>query len=90
MRKKSIIWKLYPSFVVLILLSIVTVGIYVATTLKNFYLRKTAEDLEVDARLIEREVSATFSKDDRKSLERLCKNLGKAASVRITLILPTG
>jgi two-component system phosphate regulon sensor histidine kinase PhoR len=90
MRRRSLLWKLYPSYVVIILLSIVAVGIYVSTTLKNFYLRKTAEDLEVDARLIEREVSATFKKENKKALDQLCKTLGKAASTRITLILPDG
>jgi two-component system phosphate regulon sensor histidine kinase PhoR len=90
MRRKSLLWKLYPSYLVIILLSIVTVGIYVSTTLKNFYLRKTAEDLEIDARLIEREASATFNKENKKALDQLCKTLGKAASARITLILPTG
>jgi two-component system phosphate regulon sensor histidine kinase PhoR len=90
MRRQRLLWKLYPSFLVIILLSIVTVGIYVSTTLKNFYLRKTAEDLGVDARLIEREVSGTFSKESRNSLDALCKTLGKAASARITLILATG
>jgi len=90
MRRRSLLWKLYPSYLVIILLSIVAVGIYVSTTLKNFYLRKTADDLEVESRLIEREVSATFSKENRKSLDALCKTLGRAASTRITLILPTG
>ncbi len=90
MRSKRLLWKLYPSYVAIILLSIVAVGIYVSTTLKNFYLRKTAEDLEIDARLIEREVSTTFNKENKKALDQLCKTLGKAASARITLILPTG
>ena len=90
MRRRNLLWKLYPSYVVIILLSIVAVGIYVSTTLKNFYLRKTAEDLEIEARLIEREASATFSKENRKSLDALCKTLAKAASTRITLILSTG
>jgi len=90
MRRKSLLWKLYPSYVVIILISIVAVGIYVSTTLKNFYLRKTADDLEVEAHLIEREASATFSKENRKSLDALCKTLGRAASTRITMILPSG
>jgi two-component system phosphate regulon sensor histidine kinase PhoR len=90
MRRRRLLWKIYPSYVAVILLSIVAVGIYVSTTLKNFYLRKTADDLEVDARLIEREVSPNFSKKNEKSLDALCKKLGKAASTRITLILPTG
>ncbi|OGP82015.1 MAG: hypothetical protein A2Z08_09255 [Deltaproteobacteria bacterium RBG_16_54_11] len=90
MRRKRLLWKLYPSYVVIILISIITVGIYVSTALKNFYLHKTADDLEVRARLIEREASATFSKENKKSLDALCKTLGKAASTRITLILPSG
>lgn len=90
MRRTGLLWKLYPSYVVIILISIVTVGIYVSTTLKNFYLRKTAEDLEVRARLIEREVSTTLDKESEKSIDQLCKSLGKAASIRITLILPSG
>jgi len=90
MRRRRLLWKLYPSYVVIILISIVTVGIYVSTTLKSFYLRKTAEDLEVEARLIEREASVTFGKENRKSLDTLCKTLGKAASARITMILTSG
>ena len=90
MRRRRLLLKLYPSYVVIILISIVAVGIYVSTTLKNFYLRKTAESLEVDARLIEREVSNIFSKENRKTLDSLCKKLGKAASTRITVILPSG
>jgi two-component system phosphate regulon sensor histidine kinase PhoR len=90
MHRKRLLWKLYPPFVVIILLSISSVGIYVSTTFKNFYLRKTAEDLEVDARLIEKEVSPFFSKESRKSLEELCKTFGKTTSVRITMILPSG
>ncbi|MCJ7662908.1 MAG: cell wall metabolism sensor histidine kinase WalK [Desulfobacterales bacterium] len=90
MRRKRLLWKLYPSYVAIILLSIVTVGIYVSTALKNFYLSKTAEELEVSARLIEREVSAIFGKESEKSLDAMCKTLGKAASTRITLILLSG
>jgi two-component system phosphate regulon sensor histidine kinase PhoR len=90
MGRKRLIWKLYPPFVVIILISIVTMGIYVSTTLRNFYLRKTTEDLEVDARLIEKEIAATFGKESKTSLDTLCKTLGKAASIRITIILPTG
>ena len=66
MRRKRLLWKLYPSYVVIILISIITVGIYVSTALKNFYLHKTADDLEVRARLIEREASAIFSKENKK------------------------
>jgi two-component system phosphate regulon sensor histidine kinase PhoR len=90
MRRKKLLWKLYPVYFVIILLSIIIVGIYASTTFKKFYLRKTAEDLEVRAHLIAREVAATFSKESQKSLDELCKTVGRDTSTRITLIHPSG
>jgi two-component system phosphate regulon sensor histidine kinase PhoR len=90
MRRKKLLWKIYPAYVVIILLSIAIVGFYASTTLKNFYLRKTAEGLEVRALLIEKEVAATFTRANSLSLDKLCKTLGNAISTRITLILPSG
>ncbi len=90
MRRKRLLWKLYPAYLMIILLSIVIVTTYVSMAMKNFYLRTTADDLVVRAHLIEREVAAIFDKKSRKSLDELCKTLGRAASTRITLILPSG
>jgi two-component system phosphate regulon sensor histidine kinase PhoR len=90
MRRKKLIWKLYPVYLVIILSSILIVGIYASTTLKKFYLRKTAEDLAIRARLIAREVAATFDKESKKSLDDLCKTVGRETSTRITLIYPSG
>ncbi|MBW2040329.1 MAG: HAMP domain-containing protein [Deltaproteobacteria bacterium] len=90
MRRKRLIWKLYPAYLVIILLSIVTVGIYASTTMKKFYLQKTAKDLEARAHLIESQVAPSFSIEHSALLDPLCKTLGRAASTRITLILPSG
>jgi len=90
MRRKRLLWKLYPAYLAIILLSIIGVGMYASQTLKKFYLDKTAEDLEVRAHLIEREVGAAFATANKTSLDELCKTLGKATSTRITLILPSG
>jgi len=90
MRRKKLLWKLYPVYLVIILSSIIIVGIYASTTLKKFYLRKTAEDLEVRAHLIAREVAATFGKASQKSLDELCKAVGRETATRITLIHPSG
>jgi two-component system phosphate regulon sensor histidine kinase PhoR len=90
MRRKKLLWKLYPVYLVIILSSIIIVGIYTSTTLKKFYLRKTAEDLEVRAHLIAREVAAALDKESQKSLDELSKTVGKETATRITLILPSG
>jgi two-component system phosphate regulon sensor histidine kinase PhoR len=90
MRRKKLVWKLYPAYVAIILVSIIVVGIYASQTLKKFYLDKTAEDLEVRAHLIERVVAVPFHTGERMPLDELCKTLGRVISTRITLILPSG
>ena len=90
MRRKKLLWKLYPVYLVIILLSIIIVGIYASTTFKKFYLHKTAEDLEVRAHLIAREVTAIFNKESQQSLDKLSKKVGRETATRITLILPSG
>ena len=90
MRRKKLLWKIYPLYLVIILSSILIVGIYASSTLKKFYLRKTAEDLAVRAHLIAREVSATFDKENQQSLDALCKTVGRETATRITLIHRSG
>ena len=90
MRRKKLLWKIYPLYLVIILSSIIIVGIYASSTLKKFYLRKTAEDLAVRAHLIAREVSATFDKENQQSLDALCKTVGRETATRITLIHRSG
>jgi two-component system phosphate regulon sensor histidine kinase PhoR len=90
MRRKKLLWKIYPAYLVIILTSIIMVGFYASFRLKHFYLDKTAESLEIRALLIEREVAGTFTRDKSAALDSLCKTLGKAIATRITLIRPTG
>ena len=86
MRRTKLIWKLYPVYLVIILFSIVIVALYASTTLKKFYLRKTAEDLIVRAHLIEREVVGTFAKENQQYLDELSKTIGRETATRITVI----
>jgi len=90
MRKKKLIWKIYLAFLVIILLSIATVGIYASSSLKKFYLHTTARDLEVRARLVENKVAAHFAPENWFLLDSHCKTLGTTVSTRITLLLPSG
>jgi two-component system phosphate regulon sensor histidine kinase PhoR len=90
MRRKKLLWKFYPVYLVIILSSIAIVGIYASTTLKNFYLSKTAEDLAVRAHLIVKQITSTFDQKNQKYLDELSKILGKETSTRITLIHPSG
>jgi two-component system phosphate regulon sensor histidine kinase PhoR len=54
------------------------------------FLDHLAADLETRARLVEKQVLERLVSGQEQSLDALCKDLGKRASIRITVILASG
>ena len=89
-KKKRLIWQLYPTFLLITLISLVVVTWYASHSLRHFYLEETSSDLEARARLIEKHILEHFNPLAEKQIDALCKGIGKHASTRITVILPSG
>jgi two-component system, OmpR family, phosphate regulon sensor histidine kinase PhoR len=89
-RKRRLLWQLYPGFLFVALLSIVSVTWYAGSTLKTFDLNQTSRDLEARARLVEDRILSLLSPLDSRSIDALCKSMGKRAETRITVIGPDG
>jgi two-component system phosphate regulon sensor histidine kinase PhoR len=89
-RRRKIFYKIYPTYLLIILISILVTGGYISISLRELYIERIKKDLEARARLLEPQVIRRFSLDHREALDALCKSLGRAASTRITLILPSG
>ena len=89
-KKKRLIWQIYPSFLLITLISLMAVTWYASYSLRHFYLEETASDLEARARLIEKHILEHFNPPDEKQIDALCKGIGKHASTRITVILLSG
>jgi two-component system phosphate regulon sensor histidine kinase PhoR len=89
-RKRRLIWHLYPSYLVIILISIVAVTWYASIEARKFFLEKTEADLKARAKLFEGQIIAFLDHLDRDKIDLLCKEEGQRASTRITVILPTG
>jgi len=90
MRRKRLLWQLYPLYLVITLLCLLAVTWHASWYLKKFYLRDTAADLEAKARLVEKQLVGKVTAADSAYVDSLCKELGKAASTRFTVILPSG
>ena len=90
MVKKRLLWQLYPTYLLITLLALISIGWYALSSLQEFYYDRTSMDLEVRARLVERLVADQFSEKDKSRLDSLSKEVGKSASMRVTLIQPTG
>lgn len=89
-KKKRLLWQLYPSYLLITIISLVAVTWYASESLKHFFLEQTASDLQVRARLFEIQVLEHLDPMDEKVVDLLCKKIGKSAATRITIILPSG
>jgi len=89
-RKKRLLWHLYPSFLLITIISLVAVTWFASKSLKEFFLEQTASDLKARARLFESQILRYLDPLDKKTIDQLCKDIGKGASTRLTVILPSG
>jgi two-component system phosphate regulon sensor histidine kinase PhoR len=85
-----LLWHLYPAFLFIALLSIVSVTWYAGSSLKTFYLHQTSLDLEARALLVEDRILPLLEPLNKKRIDEICKSMGKRAETRITVIGPTG
>jgi two-component system phosphate regulon sensor histidine kinase PhoR len=89
MRRKRVIWQLFPSYLLITLISILAVTWYASNSWRQFYLEQTAKDLETRARLATEQLQGKMPGDGTQ-IDNLCKELGKLTATRLTVILPTG
>jgi len=89
-RKKRLLWHLYPSFLLITIISLVAVTWYASRSLRDFFLKQTASDLQARAHLFEKQILKYLNPLDKKGIDPLCKEVGKRASTRFTVILPSG
>jgi len=89
-KKKRLFWQLFPSYVVIIVISLVAVMWYASWSLRHFYLEQTSEDLKVRARFFKGMILEFLDPLDREKIDFFCKTIGKRTSTRITFMLPSG
>ena len=89
MARKRLIWHLFPSYLLITLVSLLAVTWYASGSWRQFYLGQTAGDLESRARLVERQIRGKLAAGG-PALDILCKDLGRLTATRFTVILPSG
>ena len=90
MRRRKLLWKLYPSYLLITLVSLVAVTWYASGALKQFHMQQIADELEEKARVIEALIEDRLSPERYAEVEALCKEMGADIATRITVILPSG
>ena len=89
-KRKRLLWQLYPSYLLITLLSLVAATWFASRTFRQFFLEKNASDLEMRAHIFEAQIADYFSPPDEVIIDQLCKRAGHMSKTRITVILPSG
>ncbi len=90
MPKKRIIWHLYPTYLILTIITLVAVSWYGTSGLKELALEQTTADLKSRVALVEPELIKPIINGEAARVDSLCKSMGIASSTRITVILKDG
>jgi two-component system, OmpR family, phosphate regulon sensor histidine kinase PhoR len=90
MPRRPLIWQLFPSYILVIVLSLTAVTWFIVYSTKQFYLAQNAKELEARAVILRERMAGLNFVSDAAYIDDLCKKLGRESATRITVILPSG
>lgn len=91
MKKRiPLFWKLYPPFLLIVLIPLIAVSWYADFSLRRFFMDQTATNLEARANLLKDPMMAYLLAEDSSNIDMLSKRAGKLSDTRITVVLASG
>ena len=91
MGRRRLLWQLYPTYLVVSLLSLLAIIWYASYWLEQFYRGQRVEDLEAIARVVARHlVDGRYLERGPTAVETLCREVRAKSDVRITVLLASG
>jgi two-component system, OmpR family, phosphate regulon sensor histidine kinase PhoR len=91
MKKRfPLFWKLYPPFLLIVLIPLLAVSWYADFSMRRFFLDQTAINLEARVNLLKDQMTGYLLAEDWEKIDILCKRAEKASGARITVMQPSG
>jgi two-component system phosphate regulon sensor histidine kinase PhoR len=87
---RRLFWRVYPSVLLIALLSLLAMGVYGQLAMRRFFREHTIENLQSRAILLEGRIRPLLRPPDPERVDAVCKAAGAASGTRITVILPGG
>ena len=84
MKRKTLFWKLYPSFLVISFIALLAIVMIALWSFKSFYYQERADDLEIRAKILMPEFSRLIQSKNYHDVQRKAQKLGDDSSTRIT------
>ena len=86
MRRPRLFWRIYATYLVVIVLCTAAVGFYAVRSARSFYVQHTESELQARAQLVREQLATQIGTLSAGQLESLVQRLGAASSTRITLV----
>lgn len=90
MARRSLIWQIYPAYLLVIVAALIAVTWYSTHFFHKFYLRQTADSLHTLAILDAQTAVLLMQSSNGIEIDKFCKDIGKASKTRVTVITPSG
>ena len=90
MKKRKLIWRIFPFFLIIIIVSLSLEAWYFINHSRQFFLENSEKELTIRARLIQLKLAGVMAEEQDQDLDALCKQLGESIQTRVTIILPSG
>jgi two-component system, OmpR family, phosphate regulon sensor histidine kinase PhoR len=89
-KKKRLLRHLFPSYLLITLISLIAVTWFASRSIRNFYLEQTAADLLARAHLLKSQMAQFLGPLESRVVDAVCKEVGESSATRFTVILPSG
>ena len=86
MRRRRLFWRIYATYLVVVLVCTASVGFYAVRSVRSFYYAHTERELLARAQLVRADVDARYGTTTGQQLQDFVTSLGRASSTRITVI----
>ena len=90
MKRKRLVWQIFPSFLLVTLIAIITAIWFASHAMEVFFLDQTAADLKDRIALVRYQIEPRLQPLQAERIDRICKEAGQLSSTRFTVILPDG
>ncbi|MBF0407379.1 MAG: HAMP domain-containing protein [Candidatus Riflebacteria bacterium] len=88
--RKTLVWKLYPAFLLISFFSLVVIAFFAVISTKSFYLQSLSDSLIQQLSIFETQINELAESGKTAHVDKFCKTLSSKISTRITVILPSG
>lgn len=85
-RRIRLIWQIFPPYLILTLGVVMSVTWFASTSIREFYLDQTEEELLIRTRLAIEEIPQPVDASNIEDINRFCEEFARTALIRLTVV----